>query len=217
MPQDVPLPAVALEAADRGAVPLAYVLAQFGVPTGLVTTENPSDSAFAWTVGRLAEPPALRASEAAGRLMRAHPRYQVEWARGVLSIVERDAVCGAPLAEPRVEPIVIDGDLSRAFLLLTWMSGDMSSPPAGTVSGPPGARLASFTPLSALKVNVAAGATLGAALDEAVRVSGGGAWIVWQHDLPDGRIGCRSVGFYPNGQVGASRTDFRVIERQTAS
>ena len=215
-PQDVPLPAVALDAAAAGAVPLAYVLARFGVPTGLVTTENPGDKAYAWTAPRLGEPKIAKASESASRLMGAHPRYRAVWSEGVLSIVEVGALCDAPLDQPRPDPVVIDGDLSRALLLLSWMAGDTSSPARGTTAPPPGA-VPPPPQLPQLKVTVGQGATLRDAFDQAVRVSGGGVWIVWQHDLPAGRVGCRSVGFYPNGQVGASATDFKVIDTTASS
>jgi len=206
---DFLLPASALPAADAGPLRLGFLLAGFGIPTGIVTTDNPSDpETFKADVSG---PASVRLADVVARFAAAHSDYLAAIDRGILTIARRDLVCGRQIDLISIRPTVVDGDLSKLLVLLSWMaSGEPPPGPAGTMSVIPGK--AGDPPARSLPlVHFAstAGTTLRQAFDRAVQENKGGAWIVWQHVLPDGRIACRSAGYYGNGRtVGASTKDF---------
>lgn len=205
------LPSAALAAAEIGPLALALVLAASGVPAGVITAERPDRDP-----GITQTPPgsaAVSGAEVARRLLAHHPRYAVEWRRGVMGIEPRQSVCGERLTGTTVGPTTVEGRAAQVLVLLGWIASRDSSPVhQGVVSqiaigraepGPP-------PPPRALRLVLAKTMTLRDALDELVRENAAGVWTVWQHSRPDGAVGCRLIGYFPDGVVVASNTDFAV-------
>src|SRR5205814_3957986 len=119
-----------------------------------------------------------------------------------------DLACSRALDTIKLKANSIETDSARTLVVLSWLaSGDPPPVHAGTV-GVLGAREGDPLPpppqLPTVRLVIADGMTLRAAFDAVVKQSKGGVWIVWQHARDDGATGCRSVGYYSNGQVGAS-------------
>ncbi len=205
------LPAAALLGAERGPLALALVLAAAGVPAGIITSENPDRDPGV----PIAPPgsPAVSGEAVAQRLQSHHRRYVVEWRRGVVGIEPRQSVCGERLTGTTVGPATVEGRAAQVLVLLGWIaSGDASPVHRGVVSqiaigrtepGPP-------APVRTLRLVLSTRVTLREALDELIRQNAAGVWTVWQHPRPDGAVGCRLIGYFPDGVVVASDTDFAV-------
>ncbi len=103
--------------------------------------------------------------------------------------------------------------MPRLLVMLAWLaSGDPPPVPGGQISMLGGDAIAQpASPLPSLELAMHRALTLEAAFDTVVSLNKGGVWIIWQHQRDDGAIGCRSVGYYSNGQVGASSRDFAVF------
>jgi hypothetical protein len=206
---DFLLPDSALSAAEAGPLPLGFLLARFGIPTGIVTTDNPSDPEIfkVGTSGRASVPLA----DVVARFAATHSEHVAAIDRGILEITRKGLLCGRQIDLIAIRPTVVDGDLSKLLVLLSWLaSGEPPPGPRGImsdISNKPGEPPAPSLPL--VHFASTAGTTLKQAFDRAVQENKGGAWIVWQHVLPDGRIACRSAGYYGDGRtVGASAMDF---------
>jgi hypothetical protein len=205
------VPATAAGAADRGALPLGFALAHVGVPMGIVTADNPSDpSVFASTVSAQ---PAVQLQEVVARFASAHPDHRIAWNDLVLSIERTDLACGHALDDIRLAPLTASGDMSRLLVIIAWLaSGDPPPISGGSVSRVDGT-LGLLPKLPYLDLTLPAGVTLRSAFDDVVRRNQGGVWIVWQHALADGSLGCRSAAYYSDGRtVGASLKDFKTIK-----
>ena len=211
----VRLPAEALKAADAGALALAAALATRLVPMSVVTTDDPSAVAPA----RVDPAAALTTTldDIVARFRSAHPDYEAAIDNGVLKIQQPDLACLRSVGTLTLRATNVSADMARLLILLSWMaSGDPPPIPAGQVSvlgAHEGDPLPQPPPLPDLHLTVSAGTTLAKAFDDVVRLNHGGVWIVWQHDKPDGSIGCRSVGYYSTGAVGAAMKDFAVIRK----
>jgi hypothetical protein len=212
-PSPVPdLPAAALPAAQRGPLAVALVLAASGVPAGIITSEDPDrDPGIPQAPP---DSPAISGAAVAQRLLTHYPRYAMEWRRGVIGIEPRQSVCGEELTATTLGPATVEGRVAQVLVLLGWIaSGDPSPAHRGVVSqiaigraepGPP-------APPRALRLVLSKTVTLREALDELVRQNAAGVWTVWQHPRPDGAVGCRLIGYFPDGVVVASNTDFAVV------
>lgn len=206
------LPAVALEAAGRGAVPLAYVLAGVGVSAGVVTLENPSEPAFAWTRLRIDEAPTVSLDAVLARFATAFPSYEIDRAAGAataVTIEPPESRCAEAIDRPLGKPLEIHADQSRALALISWFVSGEAETPRAILSGlPRRAGLAESIPV--VQLSLTEKDTVRAAFDQAVQA--GGAWLVWEHTRSDRQTGCRSVAFLQNGQVGASPGDFATFK-----
>src|SRR5690606_31740759 len=89
------LPAAALASADRGPLALALVLAESGVPGGLVTTDQPDRDPGSVVI--TPDSPPVEGAAVARRLEDRHPPYAVDWRRGVMGIEPGPSVCGERL------------------------------------------------------------------------------------------------------------------------
>jgi hypothetical protein len=208
---DIRVPRALTAAAERGPLALALALAPLGIPAGLVTTENPSQ----------VEP--VDVDPAAGRttplgtvlgtLTAGHPGYSATWRSGVLGIEAAELECGRIARTRTLKPARLVSDMPRLLGMLAWLaSGDPPPVPGGQIStiGGDGA-IRPGSPLPSLELEMPQALSLESAFDTVVRLNKGGVWIIWQHRRGDGAIGCRSVGYYSNGQVGASSRDFAVV------
>lgn len=210
----VRLPAAVLDAADAGALPLAFALATRGVPTGVVTTDDPSAVApFRIDPGA---PAAVTLDDVVARFQSRHADQRIAQKDGFLALEQPGTACGRALDAIVLKTNTFWSDAARLLVWLSWLaSGDPPPVPAGTVSvlgGREGDPLPPPLSLPAFRFTVAEGTTLRAAFDAVVRRDGGGAWIVWQYTRDDGTTGCRSVGYYSNGQVGAATKDFAIVK-----
>jgi hypothetical protein len=208
---EVRVPEAVADAADRGPLALALALAPLGIPAGLVTTENPSrvepvdiDPAAARTTPLDAVLTALAAR---------NPEYAVTWRSGVLGIAAEGLECGRVAKTLTLKPARMVSDMPRLLVMLAWLaSGDPPPVPGGQISMIGGDGTAPpAPPLPSLTLEMPRPLTLETAFDTVVRLNKGGVWIIWQHRRDDGATGCRSVGYYSNGQVGASSKDFAVL------
>ena len=215
----VTLPAAAMTAAEAGALPLASVLATRGVPASVVTTDDPS----AVTPVRIG--PAgqgnVTIDQVVARFQARHPKDTVALVDGMLRFEQPDLACSRALDSIKLKANSIETDSARVLVVLSWLaSGDPPPVHAGAV-GVLGARegdpLQPPPQLPAVRLVITEGMTLRAAFDAVIKQSKGGVWIVWQHPRDDGSTGCRSVGYYPNGQVGASMKDFAILRAEPAS
>ena len=189
------LPSTALQAAEAGALPLGFLLARFGVPTGIVTTDNPSDPDI--FKRNVSAPPSVRLADVLARFTATHPGDAVTMDGARLTIERKDVICSRRIDAMTLKPTTVDGDLGKLLVLLSWVaSGDPPPVPGGTMSfirtnaGDPPAPA-----LPAIHFASTPGTTLRQAFDGAVLENKGGVWIVWQHTLPDGRTACRSAGY----------------------
>jgi hypothetical protein len=210
------LPASALQAADAGSLHLGFVLARFGVPTGIVTTENPSNPEI--FKADASGPPALRLGDVVARFAARHPgdTATLDPSSGRLTIEGNNLVCARQLDALPVRATTATSDLSRVLVLLSWIaSGEPPPGPAGTMSFVGNKAGAPPAPaLPPVRFFSTSGMTLRMAFDQAIGANHGGVWIVWQHTLPDGRTGCRSAGYYSDGvTVGAATRDFWVSSK----
>jgi hypothetical protein len=214
----VTLPAAAMTAAEAGALPLASVLATHGVPASVVTTDDPS----AVTPVRIGSAAAtVTLDQAVARFQARHPKATVALADGVVRFEQPDLACGRALDTIKLKANSVETDAARVLVVLSWLaSGDPPPVHAGTV-GVLGARegdpLQAPPQLPTVRLVITEGMTLRAAFDAVVKQAKGGVWIVWQHTRDDGATGCRSVGYYSNGQVGASMKDFVILRGAPAS
>jgi hypothetical protein len=214
----VTLPAAAMTAAEAGALPLASVLATHGVPASVVTTDDPS-SVTPVRIGP-APPPNVTIDQVVARFQARHPKETVALVDGMLRFEPSDLACSRALDTIKLKANSIETDSARILVVLSWLaSGDPPPVHAGTV-GVLGARegdpLQPPPQLPTVRLVIAEGMTLRAAFDAVIKQSKGGVWIVWQHTRDDGATGCRSVGYYPNGQVGASMKDFVILRAEPA-
>ena len=205
------LPPVALEAADQGPLALAFVLAPFGLPAGVITAADPSRLPFGELAARLTEPRTVPANDVIERFIRDQPNSHVTWQGEVLRIEDRDLGCGREVRRRTVGPVEVEGDMSRLVVLLGWLAGGRNGPIPGGTMGPAVPTRVEAAPLPTIRIASAQALSLSEGLDELVRQSLGGVWVVWQHQRPDGRIGCRAAAYFPNGYVGASLEDFAVL------
>ncbi len=205
------MPEALAVAAERGPLALALALAPLGVPAGLVTTENPS------RVEPVEVEPAAGRTTPLGTVLAAlaarHPEYAVTWRSGVLGIEAAGLECGRVAQALTLKPARMMSDMPRLLVMLAWLaSGDPPPVPGGQISmlggdgtSPPA------SPLPSLELEMPRPLSPEAAFDAVVTLNEGGVWIIWQHRRDDGATGCRSVGYYSNGQVGASSRDFAVL------
>jgi hypothetical protein len=209
------LPAAALEAAGKGPLPLAAILATRHVPMSIVTTDDPS-----------AVPPAAVAADAPltttlddvlARLRSAHPELTVTVTDGVVGVRTPGLACTERIGAPALKPTSMSADMARLLIFLSWWASGAQPPmPAGQVSvlgGKQGDPLPQPPPMDSITLSVKTNSTLAANFDDVVRLNRGGVWIVWQYVRSDGATVCRSVGYYSNGAVGAAMKDFAVIAR----
>jgi hypothetical protein len=208
---EVRVPEAVAVAAERGPLALALALAPLGIPAGLVTTENPSQ------VTPVDVDAASGRTTPLGNILTAlaahHPDNSVTWRSGVVGIEAADLECGRIARRLTLEPARLVSDMPRLLVMLAWLaSGDPPPVPGGQISmlggdgtGPPA------PPLPSLELEMPRPLNLEVAFDTVVRLNKGGVWIIWQHRRDDGATGCRSVGYYSNGQVGASSRDFAVL------
>lgn len=208
------LPTAALAAAEAGALPLASVLASRGVPTSVVTTENPS-AVTPIPIGSAA-PLTVTMDQVVARFQAKHPTDTVALADGMLRFEQSGLACGRALDTIKLKATSIETDAARLLVVLSWLaSGDPPPVHAGTVGvlgAHEGDPLQAPPQLPTVRLVITEGMTLRAAFDAVVTQSKGGVWIVWQHTRDDGSTGCRSVGYYSNGQVGASMKDFATVK-----
>jgi hypothetical protein len=210
-PQPEPrLPPAALRAAAEGPIPLAYAIARFGIPAGFVTSDNPSAASFASVVDGLDAPRTVPLQDVIAQFQIAHPDYAVTSVRGVLSIVKLDLRCTIAIETRAIRPGTMRSDMSRLLVHVSWLATDGTEPMfTGLLAG---ARVGELPRqgLPPLEAAFPAG-PIRQALDDVVRLNQGGAWIVWEHRREDGRDGCRVLGYFQNGDVGASSKDFIVL------
>ncbi len=207
----VRLPPAVLEAADAGALPLAFALATRGVPAGVVTTEDPS------AIAPIRIDPAAAATatldEVIARLRAKHPDYAVGVKDGVLGLEQSGTECGRAVDSIRLKANTLQADAPRSLIVLSWLaSGEPPPVPAIHVTTFGGRVGESLPPLPPIDLVIAEGMTLRAAFDDVVRRNKGGVWIAWQHTRDDRSTGCLSVGYYSNGQAGASTKDFAIVK-----
>jgi hypothetical protein len=208
-----------MTAAEAGALALASVLATRGVPSSVVTTDDPS-AVTPVGIGPAA-PASVTIDQVVARFQARHPHDTVALVDGILRFEQPNLACSRALDTIRLKANSIETDSARVLVVLSWLaSGDPPPVHAGTV-GVLGARegdpLQPPPQLPTVRLVIAEGMTLRAAFDAVIKQSKGGVWIVWQHPRDDGSIGCRSVGYYPNGQVGASMKDFVTLRAGRAS
>lgn len=200
-----------MAAAERGPLSLVHALATLGVPAGLVTRENPS------VVEAVTVDPDSRETTSLTTVLSAfssrHPDYAVKWRSRVLGIEGTGLACADAARAQKVKPARMTSDMPRLLVMLAWLaSGDPPPVPGGQISMLGGKAMVPAHPeLRSLELMLVATTSLEAAFDQVVTLNQGGVWIIWEHRRDDGAIGCRSVGYYSNGQVGASSLDFAVL------
>lgn len=204
------LPPAALRAASEGPIPLAYALARFGIPAGFVTSANPGAPSFAGVVDGLNEPRTIPLQDVIAQFQIAHPDYSVSAVRGVLSIVKLDLRCTTAIETRLIRSGTMRSDMSRLLVHVSWLATDGTEPMfTGLLAG---ARLGEQPRQGLPQIDMTFPAVpVREALDEIVRLNQGGSWIVWEHRREDGRDGCRVLGYFQNGDVGASSKDFIVL------
>jgi hypothetical protein len=212
-PQAVRVPAVALDAAAAGVVPLAAILARADVTAGLVTRDNPSDFSFV----RQVKPAAAQAvlvpiADVLARFRQAHPAYDVSWRDGVLHLVQAALPCASLVGTTPFGPMQFTGDAGKALVFLTWLARGLTSQPRGMTGSVLGSvdDLAKTPP--SIVYTLPAQKPIANVFDEIIRAAKGGVWVAWQRARADGRIGCRSVAYWPNGLVTAAEEDFGILE-----
>ena len=204
------LPAAALRAAADGPIPLAYAIARFGIPAGFVTSDNPSAASFASVVDGLDAPRTVPLQDVIAQFQIAHPDYAVTSVRGVLSIVKLISAARPPSKRASSALGTMRSDMSRLLVHVSWLATDGTEPMfTGVLAGGRVGELPRQG-LPPLEATFPAG-PIRQALDDIVRLNQGGAWIVWEHHREDGRDGCRVLGYFQNGDVGASSKDFIVL------
>lgn len=212
------LPPVALQAADAGVAPLAFVLARAGITAGIVTTRNPSDFTFLRAASGLDATPTLPVADAVARLIQSHPEYRATWREARLSLAPDGAACTSGVRSTMVGPMEYEGDATRVVVFLTWLVRGRAGQPRGTtgsvLGSPKGAgvdpSMAALKSMPALNYVLTEPVPMSTALDKVVEMTRGGVWFAWQHTRSDGRTGCRAVVYFPNGLVSAPDEDFFV-------
>jgi len=208
---DVRVPVAVMAAAERGPLSLAHALATLGVPAGLVTRENPS------VVEAVTVDPDSRETTPLTTVLSAfssrHPGYAVKWRPPVFGIEETGLACADAARALTIKPARMTSDMPRLLVMLAWLaSGDPPPVPGGQISTLGGKTVAAAAPpLPSLDLILSRTTSLESAFDKVVTLNKGGVWIIWEHRRDDGNIGCRSVGYYSNGHVGASSQDFAVL------
>ena len=208
-PTAVQLPAIALEAADAGVIPLAYVLARTGILTGIVTTHNPSDFTFARRIKGYDATPAVALSDVLARFGRAHANYRIDTRDGVIGLIERDIACAAATVSTKVGPMTFSGDVSKVPVFLTSLARELPGTPRGMTGSMLGDTLDLAQQLPSVSYALEQAVSMERALDKVIALTKG-VWIVWQRPRPDGGVGCRSVNYWSNGLVSAPEEDFYV-------
>jgi hypothetical protein len=207
----IQVPAVALQAAEAGVAPLAFLLARAGLTAGIVTTQNPSDFVFLRSAKSLDAAPSVPVADAVARLIQSHPEYRATWRDAHLSLAPDGAACTAAVRTTMVGPMEFEGDASRVVVFLTWLVRGRAGQPRG-ITGSVLGRLDDLgKSVAELKYALTAPTPMQAALDKVVEMNRGGVWFAWQHTRSDGRTGCRAVVYWPNGLVSAPEEDFFVV------
>ena len=204
----VMLPPVALQAADVGVAPLAYLLARARVMAGIVTTKNPSDFMFLRGAAGLDAAPSVPLGEVLARFTKAHPEYRPVWRDRILSLAPDGSACASGVRTTMVGPMEFEGDASRVVVFLTWMVRGQTGQPRGMTGSVLGKLDDLGQTLASIKYVLTAPVSMESALDKVVQMHGGGVWFAWQHTRSDGRTGCRAVVYWPNGLVSAPEEDF---------
>lgn len=206
------VPATTRFSALVGAAPLAYALSGLGVPLGLVTAEDPFGATERTLLPSKNRMPL---SDVLAMLVSQHPRYAAGWTDGVLGIRDQRLACAKAVDDTVAGPLTLDGDMLRLFMLLAWVASGQTGPVAAgniNVMAGEGAAESQPAPPRALHVAVPAGATLARALDLVVSEAGGGAWVVWEHEIGATQVGCRMIGYSSDGvTTAASSRDFKTL------
>jgi hypothetical protein len=192
-------------------VPLAAILARAGVIAGFVTRDNPSDFSYIRQVKPAAAPAAtVPIDDVLARFRDAHPGYAASWREGVLHLVETASPCAAFIASTRFGPMQFTGDAGKALVFVTWLARELTSQPRGLTGSVLGrADDLAKTPPS-IAYDLADRKPIAEVFDDIVRAANGGVWFAWQRTRPDGRTGCKSVAYWPNGLVTAAEEDFAI-------
>jgi hypothetical protein len=212
-PPSVQLPPIALDAATAGVVPLAYVLARAKVPAGIVTADNPSDFAFARAATGLDVAPSVPIADVVARFTSRFPQYRVTWRDAVLSIAAEDSPCLDAVQKSTAGRLgAMSMDASRVLVFLTQaIRGQLGQgPPRGTTGSILGNMSDLAQKLPAISYTLENEMPIAEAFDRVVRNNKGGVWFAWQHTRSDGKLGCRSVAYWPNGLVSAPDEDFYI-------
>ncbi len=203
-------PAAAGPGADAGPLSLALVLSQSPIPSGVITTENPSGSLARSATGP--DLPPVSWPDVLTRLTARHPDYAADWQDEVLVIERRQSACVRATSEAAVGPATLEGDAARLLVLLGWMaSGDPAPIHGGVISSRETGSTTAMPAPRTLRLVLPAATPLRDALNRLVRENRNGVWIVWQHRRPDGGTGCRLVAYYSGGLIAASTSDFAVV------
>ena len=205
---DVRLPPVAMQAADAGPAPLAYLLARAGVTAGIVTLQNPSDFTFLRGAAGLDAPATEALADVLARFTGKHSEYRAVWRDGVLGLAPEGQTCTAAVRTTMVGPMDYKGDASRVVVFLTWLVRGSQGTPRGITGSVLGSLTDLGQSLAQLTFTLPQAVSMETALNRVVQMMKGGVWFAWEHTRTDGRVGCRSVVYWPNGLVSAPEEDF---------
>ena len=205
---DVRLPPVAMQAADAGVAPLAYLLARAGVSAGIVTRQNPSDFTFLRGAAGLDAPATIPLAAVLARFTEKHTEYRAAWRERVLSLAPDGQTCTAAVRMTMVGPMEYTGDASRVVVFLTWLVRGRQGTPRGITGSVLGSLQDLGQSLAELTFTLPAAVSMETALNKVVDMVQGGVWFAWEHTRADGRAGSRSVVYWPNGLVSAPEEDF---------
>ena len=205
---DVRLPPVAIQAADAGAAPLAYLLARAGITAGIVTRQNPSDFTFLRGAAGLDAPATVPLADVLARFTEKHSEYRAVWRDRVLSLAPDGQTCTAAVRMTMVGPMDFTGDASRVVVFLTWLVRGRQVRRAASPAASSAASQISDSRWREITFTLPEPVSMETALNRVVQMVKGGVWFAWEHTRTDGRVGCRSVVYWPNGLVSAPEEDF---------